>query len=98
VSSLEDIGLRAHARAALAQRLTGSGEAIVTAAQEARAHGVVIWMIEEESSLGWTLPDQLAALKRADLPSLALTRQNWAAEAGALQTLEDFCARLGDSR
>ena len=37
-------------------------------------------------------------VKRAGIPSLGLTRQNWAADAGTLQTLEDFCARLGDSR
>lgn len=98
VQSFEDIGLRAHARASLSQRLARSRDTILRAAQDARAHGVVIWMLEEDSSLGWQLPDQLAALTSAGLPTLVLTRQSWEADASVLKTLEDFCARLGEAR
>lgn len=98
VKSLEDIGLRAHARASLSQHLARSSDALLTAAQSAGAHGVVIWLIEEESALGWELPHQLAALKRAGLPALALTRQRWEAESDVLRTLEDFGANLGEPR
>jgi hypothetical protein len=98
LESFEDIGERAHAHVSLSQRLARSGNLISMAAQEARAQGVVIWMIEEDSMLGWELPDQLAALKRAGLPVLALTRQKWEADAGALQSIENFCASLGESR
>lgn len=98
VTSFEDIGLRAHARSSLSQRLARSGDTIVSAARDARAHGVVIWLIEEDSSLGWELPDQLVALKQAGLPALVLTRQRWEADIGVLRTVEDFCARLGESQ
>jgi len=96
VQSFEDIGRRAHARASLSQRLARSEDAILEAAQGARAHGVVIWMIEEETSLGWELPAQLATLKRAGIPALVLTRQPWEADSGVLRALEDFCAELGE--
>jgi hypothetical protein len=45
--------------------------------------------------LGWELPDQLAALKRAAMPVLALTRQRWDAEPETLQAIEHF---LGETR
>jgi hypothetical protein len=98
VASFEDIGVRAHARSSLSQRLARSADAILTAAQEANARGVVIWMIEEDSTLGWELPDQLTTLKRAGVPVLVLTRQTWAADSGTLQAIEHFCAGLGESR
>jgi 2-hydroxyglutaryl-CoA dehydratase, D-component len=97
VRSFEAIGLRAHTRTSLAQRLAHSGETILKAARDARAAAVVIWMIEEDSTLGWALPDQLAELKRAGVPTLALTRQRWAAQSDTLQAIGNFCAGLGES-
>jgi hypothetical protein len=98
VDSFEAIGLRAHARTHLARQLARSGDAILTAAQAVRADGVVIWLIEEDSALGWTLPDQLAALTRAGIPALVLTRQNWVAGASTLDSIERFGAGPGESR
>jgi hypothetical protein len=97
-SSFEAIGLRTHARASLARHLAGSADTILAAAKAARADGVVIWIIEEDTTLGWVLPDQLAALKQGGVPVLTLTRQSWCAQPGTLREIERFCARLGDSR
>jgi hypothetical protein len=94
--SFEAIAQRAHTRTSLAQRLAHSGDTILKAAQAVRADGVLIWMIEEDSTLAWVLPDQLAELKRGGMPMLALTRQNWAAQPDTLQVISQFCAGLGE--
>jgi len=94
VTSFETIGQRAHARASLAQQLARSGETLLYTAQAVRADAVLVWLIEEDSALGWVLPQQLAALTRAGVPTLVLTRQTWAAGAGTLGAIERFCAGL----
>jgi len=96
VTSLESLGRRAHARGSLAQRLARSDEILLYTARAVRADAVVVWLIEENSALGWVLPQQLAALTRAGVPSLVLTRQSWIAGAGTLDAIERFCAGLGE--
>ncbi|WP_417318700.1 2-hydroxyacyl-CoA dehydratase [Emcibacter sp.] len=44
---------------------------------EQKPEAVILWMIEEDETLVWELPKQVAALEKAGIPYLALTRRNW---------------------
>jgi hypothetical protein len=48
-------------------------------AQAARcgADGVILWMIEEDESMVWSVPDIIAGLETAGVPLLSLTRRRW---------------------
>lgn len=96
VNSLEALGHRAHERATLAQWLARPEETLLHVARSVRADAAVIWLIEEESALGWVLPHQLASLRRASFPTLALTRQSWDAGANTLDAIGHFCAAPGE--
>jgi hypothetical protein len=98
VQSFEAIGERAHARASLSRTLARSDETILSAARAVRSDAVVIWLLEEDSTLGWTLPGQLAALERAGVPALTLTRQEWVAQPDTVRAIERFCSGLGGRR
>jgi hypothetical protein len=95
--SFEEVGSRLHARTTLPQFLARFPEAVVTRARAVRADAVVIWMIDEDNALGWQLPDQLRALERAAIPTLALTREKWNADADTLARIGGFVTSVGRS-
>jgi hypothetical protein len=51
---------------------------------------VVLWQIEEDDALAWHLPAQRAALARAGVPALVLTRRDWLARDGASEEIGAF--------
>lgn len=57
------------------------------------AHGVVLWLIDEDEGIVWELPSQMEQLRKAGIPLLALTRQPWSADTGTLDRVTEF-ARL----
>jgi hypothetical protein len=57
--------------------------AIVEEARRVRAEAVVLWLIEQEESIVWHVPAQVAALKGAGLPVLILSRRRWDGADGA---------------
>ncbi|WP_315760972.1 2-hydroxyacyl-CoA dehydratase family protein [Sphingomonas sp. Y38-1Y] len=88
--------IAAHARAASAAK-RGFGDRaahIVTAAREAKADAVILWLIEEEEALSWHLPAQAAALDAAGIPHLILTRRAWHGRDGAGDTIARFLEGL----
>jgi hypothetical protein len=50
---------------------------LVTAAQQAAADAVVLWLTEEDEALAWHVARQRAALTQAAVPHLVLTRRRW---------------------
>jgi len=60
-----------------------------------RAHGVVMWLLEEEEALIWDLPAQARALGAAQVPILALSRCRWDASDGATPRIHEFVVEQG---
>lgn len=50
---------------------------LVDAARRANADTVILWLIEQEESIVWHIPPQVAAMKQAGIPMLVLTRRRW---------------------
>ncbi len=64
-------------------------------AARVQADAVIIWLIEEEDSLIWDLPAEMAALQSSGLPALRLVRRRWDAADGALPEIIRFTQALG---
>jgi benzoyl-CoA reductase/2-hydroxyglutaryl-CoA dehydratase subunit BcrC/BadD/HgdB len=62
------------------------------------AHGVIIWLIEEEDALIWDLPAEIAALQAIGVPTLRQVRRRWDASDGALEEIRLFTRGLSGSR
>jgi hypothetical protein len=92
--SIEAIATRHHERRSTAQTWLRSPATLLDAAREARADGVVIWMIEEEETLVWELPAQARTLDAAGIPTLILTRQAWDIGADTLNRIAQFADEL----
>ena len=58
------------------------------------AHGVIIWLVEEEEALGWELPKQLQLMEVHSVPVLGLTRCQWDSGADVLDNVRRFAAEL----
>lgn len=63
---------------------------LVRRAVDCRADGVVFWLIEEDEASAWQVPGIVAALAKAGIPLLSLTRRRWNGEDGALAEIEAF--------
>jgi hypothetical protein len=59
-----------------------------------RAHGVILWLIEEDEALVWDAPGMQQRLSAAGIPVLTLTRRRWDLCDDALQLIGEFTARL----
>lgn len=51
--------------------------ALVDAARRAKADAVILWLVEQEESIVWHIPPQIAAMAKAGIPMLVLTRRRW---------------------
>jgi hypothetical protein len=88
--AIESVAHRCHRQITAAADLLQSPAQIVTAAREARADGVVIWMLATDTGLGWEAPRIERALAEAGLPTLVLTSQPPTLSADALAQIEQF--------
>lgn len=70
---------------------------LVERARSVGAHGVVLWLIEQDEGIVWEVPRQLERLRRAGIPVLSLTRQAWDADAACLDAVQRFAGSLGES-
>jgi len=59
-----------------------------------RAHGVILWLIEEDEALVWDVPGIQQRLSTAGIPVLTLTRRRWDLGDDALDLIGEFTARL----
>lgn len=91
---LETLAHRYHHTATPAQRMLRSPTWLVDEARASQAAGVILWLIEEDEALPWEVAHQIAALKHANIPVLALTRQRWLADANTLKTIGEFVRGL----
>ena len=64
--------------------------AIVRAARDAEARGVILWLTREEEALGWHVPAQRRALEAAGIPALVMTSRDWRAADGAGDAIVKF--------
>jgi len=77
------IGRQLHRLARGPRAFVDAGAALEREAMAASAQAVVLWQIEEDEAQAWHLPAQRAALARAGVPALVLTRRDWLALDGA---------------
>jgi hypothetical protein len=87
------LALRHHDGVSPAQQMLRSPTWILDQARATHAQGVIIWLIEEDEALPWELAAQTRELHAAKLPVLALTRQQWRADA-ALESITHFVGTL----
>jgi hypothetical protein len=59
-----------------------------------RAHGVILWLIEEDEALVWDVPVMQQRLSAAGIPILTLARRRWDLRDDALDLIREFTARL----
>jgi hypothetical protein len=74
------------------------GDQLARYAQQFRADGAIIWLIEEDEGLVWRLPKQVATLRSAGIPVMQLTRQRSPVDETALEQVREFVSTLGASR
>ena len=70
------------------------GAAVVHSVREAGAAAVVLWFVEEEEALVWTLPARRAALEAAGTPALVLTRRDARGNDGAAAEIREWLEGL----
>ena len=89
---------RHHEAVSPAQRMLRSVNWLAEQAHAVRAHGVIVWLIEEDEALPWELAGQSRALHDAKIPLLTLTRQRACAEASTLGAIGQFVGTLEHKR
>jgi len=67
---------------------------LVSRARQSSAQAVILWLIEEDESLVWQLPEMVTALTSVQLPLLTLTRQRWDLQSDALERVTAFTRAL----
>jgi benzoyl-CoA reductase/2-hydroxyglutaryl-CoA dehydratase subunit BcrC/BadD/HgdB len=67
---------------------------LLARATACRAHGVILWLVEEDETLVWDAPGMQQRLSAAGIPVLTLTRRRWDLRDDALQLIGEFTARL----
>ncbi|WP_442679243.1 2-hydroxyacyl-CoA dehydratase [Sphingomonas sp. ASY06-1R] len=77
------IGRRAQAARFNARSFDDPAAALLEAARQARADAVILWLIEQEESMVWHVPPQIATMAQAGIPMLVLTRRRWDGNDGA---------------
>lgn len=71
------VGRQVRATCFNARSFADPAAALVDAAQRARADAVILWLIEQEESIVWHIPPQVAAMAKQGIPMLVLTRRRW---------------------
>ena len=84
---------RHHLAISPAQQMLRSSRWLASQAEKTRAQGVIVWLIEEDEALPWELAAQISALREANIPVLALTRERWLAT-DALSKITNFVGSL----
>ena len=59
-----------------------------------RADGVILWMIEEDESMVWSVPDIASALEATGVPLLSLTRRRWVGGDDTADVIQSFVKTL----
>lgn len=88
------IGRRAHATGFGSRSFADPAAGLVEAARRARADAAILWLIEEEESIVWHVPSQVAAMAQAGIPLLVLTRRRWRADDGAPSEMVDWLSEV----
>jgi len=63
---------------------------IIEAARMAKADAVILWLIEQDEALTWSVPGQMRALSEAGIPVLLATRRRWDARDGIADEIAAF--------
>jgi benzoyl-CoA reductase/2-hydroxyglutaryl-CoA dehydratase subunit BcrC/BadD/HgdB len=96
-STIESIANAYRAARPVAPLLLDSPTLLADRVRNVGAHGVILWLIEEDEGIVWEVPRQLEQLRRAQIPVLALTRQRWDADAATLARITRFATELSTS-
>jgi hypothetical protein len=75
--AFDAIGDHYHALRTGTRAFVDSARGLTALAGAVQAHGVIIWLVEQEDAHIWELPAQTAALSAAGVPVLALSRRGW---------------------
>jgi hypothetical protein len=84
------LGRQLHALAEGPRAFVDAGAALEQKLVRTSAEAVVLWQIEEDEAQAWHLPAQRAALARAGVPALLLTRRDWLGRDGASEEINAF--------
>jgi hypothetical protein len=84
------LGAQLHALERGPRAFADAGASLEREVMETSARAVVLWQIEEDEAQAWHLPAQRAALARAGIPALVLTRRDWLARDGAGDEISAF--------
>jgi len=55
----------------------------------------ILWLIEQDEARLWQVPAEKAALDKAEIPILVLTRRRWDAADGTSDEIAQFLERQG---
>jgi hypothetical protein len=88
------LGQQLHASPHGPRAFADAGRALERAVVETSAQAVVLWQIEEDEAQAWHLPAQRAALARAGVAALVLTRRDWLARDGAGDEIQTFLQEI----
>ena len=69
-------------------------ESLRERAHSSQVHGVILWAIEEDVSLVWSVPGTRDTLAAAGIPLLELTRRRWDAKDDTAALIRSFTAQL----
>ncbi len=84
-----------HHALALGPRAFGDRAASVAeVAANAKADGVVVWLIEEDESMTWDVPRIERAIGSTGIPHLTLVRRRWDCRDGAIDAIGEFVRGL----
>jgi benzoyl-CoA reductase/2-hydroxyglutaryl-CoA dehydratase subunit BcrC/BadD/HgdB len=69
-------------------------QSLCARARSSQVQGVILWAIEEDESLVWSVPGIRGALAAAGIPLLELTRRRWDAKDDTAALVRSFTAQL----
>jgi hypothetical protein len=88
------IGRRAQAVRFNSRSFDDPAAALLEAARQAGADAVILWLIEQEESMVWHVPPQVATMAQAGIPMLVLTRRRWDGNDGAAAEIAAWLAEM----
>jgi len=89
------IGHQTHALALGSRSFVDRASLLNEAVIRADADAVLLWLIEEDEALTWSVPAERAALDAVEMPVLVATRRRWDASDGIAEEFSGFLEGLG---
>jgi len=86
----ESVGAHAHNLGIGPRAFGNPTEALVREVRRTKAAVAILWLIEQDEARLWRVPAEKAALDKAKIPTLVLTRRRWDAADGTAEEIARF--------